>query len=111
MSEAEFWESTPRYLAARQKACQVREQGEWERARYIGFWVVKTVDAKNKFKRFSHLTEFPWEKPKAVQFTPLTDEEAAQIDEEMDAALKVLNPKAYEIYMAGKKGMSKSDSN
>lgn len=103
MTEQEFWNSTPRYLDARRKAYEKNQQYGWEQARFISFYVVKTVDAKNKIKNEQDLAMFPWdEKPKESELKPLTDAEWDKIDEEMDAALKVLNPKVYEEYMAGK---------
>lgn len=61
MSESEFWECTPRYYAARVKAVSEAEQREWERARLVSFFVVKTVDAKNKIRQPHNLIKFPWE--------------------------------------------------
>lgn len=75
MSESEFWNSTPRYYSARVKAASEAQQREWERARLISFFVVKTVDSKDKFKQPQNLMEFPWE----------TNEKAKTLEEQWNA--------------------------
>jgi len=82
MTEREFWSSTPRWLAARQTAYQRAQQAEWERTRIGAFYIVKTVDSKNRFKKPEDLFKFPWEQPKAeaVQSAPLTAQEQADFE-------------------------------
>jgi hypothetical protein len=80
MTEAEFWSGTPRYFAARRKAWIGTEERAWERARFVAFFVVKTVDSKNKFRKFADLCPFPWEAEKRPQFAPLTPEEIEEME-------------------------------
>lgn len=103
MSQDEFWNSTPKYLDARKRAYEQHQQLAWEQARYVAFFVIKTVDSKNKFKDEQSITLFPWEKRKKHELELPTEEEWNKVDEELDNALKVLNPEAYERYMAGRK--------
>jgi hypothetical protein len=101
MSENEFWESTPRYLSARLKALEMSQQQEWERARYISFHVIKTVDAKGKFKKPDSLGKFPWE-VKNIKYTHYSISDLDEFSKEADEILKKTNPEAYAAYMAGK---------
>lgn len=101
LSQEEFWNTTPRYLDARRKAYESISHAAWEQARFVAFFVVKTVDSKNRFKNEQSLVRFPWEQKEDDLPMP-TEEEWKKADEELDNALKVLNPKAYEAYMKGK---------
>lgn len=66
MSEAEFWNCTPRYFAACQKAWIERQRREWERARFTGWLsVLPHVSHKRGGLKITELYPFEWdEKPK-----------------------------------------------
>lgn len=102
MTEREFLFATPRWFAARQKAWTERVQRDWEQARFVGYWMVKTVDAKNRIRSPEKLMRFPWEEVEKVEFAPITKEELDRFSDEADEILKKTNPAAYERYMATK---------
>ena len=70
MSENEFWQATPIWFAARQKAHAERVQSEWERARYAAFFAVVPHVNKGAIKQPSDLGKFPWEQT-APKFAPV----------------------------------------
>lgn len=109
MSEQEFWLCTPRYLSACQKAWEEAQQSEWERARYVAFYVVKTVDSKNRFRRMQQLTRFPWEA--GPVFPKMSAAEMQRFDNEADEVLRKTNPELYALYMAGKQKTSDGKNN
>lgn len=106
MSEAEFWDSTPRYFAARVKAFRENRHG-MEEARFVAFHVLKAGGFK--VRRLTQIAKFPWD-----VFAPSVKLEAwdspamKKFDEEADRALAVLNPEAYAKYMEGKKARAEA---
>lgn len=83
MSESEFWDSTPRYFAARQKAYIQQERRQWERARFIGWLaVLPHVGKKSGGLSAKKLFQFEWEVEKPV-FEPFNHEEMKSF--ELDA--------------------------
>ncbi len=100
MSEAEFWDCTPIYFSLRRKAW-LDNRPMMEAARFISFHMIKTVDSKNKFKRLTDIVRFEWD-GEPVKFEPIDQAELDKFSAEADEALKILNPAAYEAYMAGK---------
>jgi hypothetical protein len=100
--EREFWLSTPRYFAARQKAWQEQYRLGWEQARFLAFFVIKTVDSKRRVKRFSDIAKFPWEKNTAV-FAKQSREQLQKFSDEADEVLRLTQPEAYKAYMEAKK--------
>ena len=64
MSETEFLDCTPRFFYNRQRgymaATDAAERGEWERTRWLAFFVL-TPHRKKRLK-MSDLAVFPWEK-------------------------------------------------
>lgn len=102
MSESEFWTITPKYFAMRYRAYQKNQHAGWEQARMISFWIVKTVDAKNKFKKFEDLMRLPWEAPEKPKFERVAKAAMQEFSDEADEVLRIVNPAAYEAYMAGK---------
>lgn len=87
MSEAEFWDCTPRYFQARLKAWELGVQRQWEQARYIGYLaVLPHVDGKKRLKQ-TDLGRFPWEKMPKPVFEP-----------QDEAALKKFENEAIEIF-------------
>ncbi len=101
MSEKEFWRSTAKYFAMRYRAWEQNQHAGWEQARMISFWVVKTVDAKKRFKKFEDLMRLPWE-TKTPKLKPVDPEAMQKFSDEADEVLKVLNPEAWEAYQKGK---------
>jgi len=81
MPEEEFWASTPRYFAARQKAFIEMQQREWERARFVG-WIsiMPHLDPKRRV-RITDVCRFEWEKV-LPQFDPQTREERQRFHED-----------------------------
>jgi hypothetical protein len=78
MGEDEFWNSTPRYFEARQKAFFEAEKRAWERARYIGYLtVLPHVDNKKRRLKPTDLGRFEWESTKPV-FEPINRAEMEQ---------------------------------
>lgn len=61
MSEAEFWASTPRYFFARCDAVQDKRVEEMERTRLLAWYIIKTVDVKDKYKTPQDLFPLPGE--------------------------------------------------
>lgn len=103
MSELEFMDTTPRWLAARYAKWAECQRTTWEQTRIISFWIVKTVDSIGSPR---DLMPFDWdEKPPAMEFDK---ESAARFDSEADEFLKKVNPKAYEAYMQGKQHANNS---
>lgn len=100
MSEREFFFATPRWFAARQKAWTEGVQRDWEQARFVGFWMLKTVDSKNRIRSPEKLIRFPWEEMQTVEFAPITKEELDRFSDEADKVLEKTNPDAYARYIA-----------
>lgn len=94
--------STPRYLEARRKAHAETVYLGWEQARFVAFFVLKTVDGKRKIKRFTDVCKFPWERATQPQFVKQSIEQLKTFDEEADLILKQTQPEAYAKYMAAK---------
>lgn len=94
--------STPRYLEARRKAHAETVYLGWEQARFVAFFVLKTVDSKRKIKRFTDVCKFPWERATQPQFVKQSIEQLKTFDEEADLILKQTQPEAYAKYMAAK---------
>lgn len=61
MSEAEFWDTTPRFFAARQQAFIAAQRSKWERARFIGWLAVLPYTGEGKSVRATDLFRFEWE--------------------------------------------------
>lgn len=73
----------------------------WEQARMISFYIIKTVDSKDKYKNFKDLIRLPWEEEKR-KAKPLDTASMQKFSDEADELLKQINPAAYAAYMAGK---------
>lgn len=99
MSEAEFWNCTPRYMAAKLKALELQQQLTWEQSRYIAFHAIKPGDHKNKLQKLTDLGRFPWE---VVHFPRVSREDWDKFSDEADEVLRVTNPGLYEQYMVAK---------
>lgn len=90
ISEAEYWESSPRYVAARIRNHRYNEQHKyetgWEQARLIAWSNLRTID--KKLRNPSNLMKFPWERkvfasveldePTRAAMMARLDEEAAK---------------------------------
>lgn len=83
MSEAEFWYSTPRYFFARQDAEIKRQQADMERARFIAFYIVKTVDGKDRYKTPLDVCRFDWDRDGEGGRLRTLEEEWAELDPEV----------------------------
>lgn len=68
----------------------------------ISYFIVKTVDSKNKIKRPQDLMRFDWEQPRFKKLTEKDKDALRKFDEEADLILKKTNPEAYAKYMEGK---------
>jgi hypothetical protein len=82
IGEAEYWESSPRYVAARirgQRAIErIKYESGWEQARLIAWTVARQNDRKEKFKKPTNFLQFPWEKGGLV---------SVELDEETRAVM------------------------
>ncbi len=87
MSEIEFWESTPRHFAARQKAFLMAERSEWERARFIGWLSILPYVAEGKEPKATDLYRFDWDPAEEIQGRDLEAESDALRQFEHDARL------------------------
>lgn len=88
MSESEFWDSTPRYFAARQKAYIEAERRQWERARFMGWLsVLPHVGKKSGGLSAKKLFRFDWEAEK-VEFEPINKEEMKAFEADAIAILQ-----------------------
>lgn len=106
MSEVEFWDTTPAYFMARHHAHRRECQERLEQVRFISFIVAKTVDTSGAFKKPADLIPFSWD-PAPKEFAPLTEEDRVELrkfDDDADQILKITNPEAYALYIAGKNG-------
>ena len=101
MTEREFWESTPRYLSARQKAKTREMQLSWEQTRFLSYTMYKTVDSKNKIRKPSDVCKFPWEQD-VPKFVPQTKEQLQSFSDEADEILRITQPEVYAKYMEAK---------
>jgi hypothetical protein len=101
MSEREFWESTPRFLSARQRAKTNEMRLSWEQTRFISYTVYKTVDSKNKIRKPSDVCKFPWEQD-VPQFVPQSRESLEKFSDEADEILRITQPEVYAKYMEAK---------
>ena len=101
MSEAEFWESTPRYLSARQKAKAGDMHQSWEQTRFLAYVMLKTVDSKNKIRKVQDVCKFPWEQ-EVVRFVKQTKEDLQKFSDEADEILRITQPEVYAKYMEAK---------
>lgn len=106
MCEREFWDATPRWLAIRYRAWSEGQRAGWEQARFLAFYVVKTVDAKNKVKRITDIAKFDWDEPRKPNLQPQSAAEMQQFSDDADEFLKQVNPAAYARYMEGKKAQN-----
>lgn len=96
MSEAEFWDSTPRYFFARQDAEIKKQQREMEVARFLAFYTIKPYDSDNKYKAPKDVCIFEWDDDGAggrvmtleEEFLAITPEQWAKFNEEADAFLE-----------------------
>lgn len=61
MTEAEFWASTPRYFFAMCDAVEAERLERMEETRLLAFYMVKTVDTKNRIKTPRDLFRLPTE--------------------------------------------------
>lgn len=104
MSEVEFWDCTPSYFALRRRAWLDNRQ-QMEAARFVAFHVMRSVDTKGHLKRLTDIIRFEWDEP-GFEFEPIDKEELEKFSAEADEALKILNPAAYERYMAGQQKKS-----
>ena len=87
MSEREFLCTTPRFFVAARKGFARREQGAWERARYIAFYAVAPHAKKGSFRKLTDLTKFPWE-----------ERTVYQSEQAREQAEKLLKEKAAELF-------------
>lgn len=101
MCEQQFYHTTPAHFMRLRKAWLDNRQG-MEEARFLAFYMLKTVDPKNRLRRFTDVHRFPWEKAQIIEFEPITKEELDRFSDEADEVLKKTNPKAYERYLATK---------
>jgi hypothetical protein len=101
MSEREFWESTPRFLSARQRVKTNEMRLSWEQTRFISYTMYKTVDSKNKIRKPSDVCKFPWEQD-IPQFVPQTKEQLQSFSDEADEILRLTQPEMYKKYMEAK---------
>lgn len=109
MSEGEFWESTPRYLSARQKAKTREMHLSWEQTRFLSYTIYKTVDSKNKIRKPSDVCKFPWEQD-TPQFVPQTKEQIQSFSDEADEILRITQPEVYAKYMEAKLAQDGSEA-
>lgn len=88
MTESEFWDSTPRYFAARQKAYIEAERRQWERARFMG-WLSGWPHVGKKMAGVSaiKLFRFDWEAEK-VEFEPVSKDEMKAFEADAMAILQ-----------------------
>lgn len=107
MSEAEFFDCTPAHFVRRRRAWLENRNG-MEEARFIAFHVMKAGGFK--VRRLTQIAKFPWDVvQRRVQLEPWDSPAMVEFSEAADRALAVLNPKAYEEYMAGKKARENAD--
>lgn len=100
MSEAQFFDTTPRHFVRLRTAWLQNRQG-MEEARFVAFHVMKA--GGYKVRRFTDIARFPWEKHvRRVQLEDWDSPAMKKFSEDADKALAILNPKAYAEYMAGK---------
>jgi hypothetical protein len=86
MSQTEYLNTTLAYLFQRHKAFEESAKGHWERARQICFFVVKTVDYKNRIKKPEDVFRLPWDKREVINLMdapPITEEEIRQFERDM----------------------------
>lgn len=101
MSEAEFFDCTPAHFMRRRRAWLQNRHG-LEEARFIAFHVMKAGGFK--IRRLTQICRFPWDViVPSVKLEPWDSPAMIEFSEAADRALAVLNPKAYEEYMAGKR--------
>ena len=101
MTEREFWESTPRYLSARQKAKTREMHLSLEQTRFLSYTIYKTVDSKNKIRKPSDVCKFPWEQD-VPRFVKQSKEDLQAFSDEADEILRITQPEMYEKYMEAK---------
>lgn len=88
MSESDFWDSTPRYFAARQKAYIEAERRQWERARFVGWLsVLPHVGKKSGGLSAKKLFRFDWESDR-VEFEPVSKDEMKAFEADAIAILQ-----------------------
>ena len=85
----------------RRRRAWLQNRPGMESARFIAFHVMKA--GGYKIRRVEQICRFPWDiVVRRVQLEDWDSPAMKQFDEEADAALAVINPKAYAEYMAGK---------
>ncbi len=85
MSEDEFWQATPRYFAARQKAFSKRIHEQWEQSRYVAFYSMYAT-RNYKLRRFTDLGLFSWEKEEEIAWAPVDPAELEAFNALADSA-------------------------
>ncbi|HNB51101.1 MAG TPA: hypothetical protein PK530_04130 [Anaerolineales bacterium] len=100
MTEAEFWDSTPRYFAARLRAWSDARKRELQDLRTTHFFIVRAAGAK--ITSPENLYRYEWEAARVVEFEPMDEVEMQRFSDEADEALRILNPEAWERYIRDK---------
>jgi hypothetical protein len=91
MPESEFWETTPRYFAARVRGKQRDDRENWVMARQAAYWVAIFSPNAKKLSSPTNLGSFSWEQQTIVKFKEITPEQKADMAKFKEMALKLLN--------------------
>lgn len=85
MTEAEFWQTTPRFFDAKVRAWESRMKYEFEKTRTSSFLISSPY-----LKKSATLNRFwpsPWERTKAVKWEPIDPAVLANFDRNADDVL------------------------
>jgi hypothetical protein len=90
MPESEFWETTPRYFAARVRGKQRDDREKWVMARQAAYWTILPHMGKKQIKPTA-LGVFEWEQQPLSMSKEITPEQKADMSKFKEMALKLLN--------------------
>lgn len=83
MSEPEFWECTPRFFAARQKAWVESQRIGWEQARFTGWLaILPHVSHKRRGLKVTDVFRFEWETKPTASIAPVDQEALLKFQED-----------------------------
>jgi hypothetical protein len=74
LGEDEFWQSTPRYFASRQKAYRQSRQSAMEDARLNAWLSIQPHLGKDARVKLTDLCTFPWEQKEQIKWAPVDPE-------------------------------------
>lgn len=72
----EFWDLTPRDVSRRIEAYNNQEQQEWERVRFLSYYMISPyLEKDSSSKSIADVIPMPWDKKQQPYYKPKTEKE------------------------------------